>query len=298
VDVIRLHALTKRYDGTRGVTGLDLAVARGEIFGYLGPNGAGKTTTIRLLLDFLRPTSGRAEIFGLDPRRDAVAIRRRLGFVPGDVRLYERLTARELTDFAARVRGVDTHTERDALARRFELDLDRPIRELSRGNKQKVALVQAFAHRPELLVLDEPTSGLDPLMQQEFLALLRETADAGRTVFLSSHDLAEVQQIAERVAVLREGELVLVDTVERLRSRALTRVEATFASAPPPSAFAGIRGVHELERHGNAVLFALDGSADALVKALARFEVLTLDSREADLEDVFLTLYGREHRAA
>ncbi len=214
------------------------------MFGYLGPNGAGKTTTIRLMLDLIRPTRGRIELFGLDARGDSVEIRRRVGYLPGDVRLYEHLTGRRVIEyFAALRRHRPISREAMRLAERFELDLDRPIGALSRGNRQKVGLVQAFMHRPELLILDEPTAGLDPLKQQEFYDLLRETTASGHTVFLSSHALSEVQRVAGRVAVIRAGRLELVESVETLRARAPARVEVSFASPPPVDAFAGIPGV-------------------------------------------------------
>ena len=291
MDAILADRLTKRYGADRGVIDLSFSVARGEVFGYLGPNGAGKTTTIRLLLDLARPTSGTVSVLGLDPRRDGVALRRRLGVVPGDLRLYERLTGREIVRYFASLRDGTMQLEVDALAERLDADLDRPVRSLSKGNRQKIGLIQALAHRPELLVLDEPTSGLDPLVQEEVLDLLREAATEGRTVFLSSHALAEVQRVADRVGIIRDGRLVLVEGVESLRARALGRVVVSFTSMPPAGAFDAVPGVTETGRHGNVVTLALEGPADALVKALARFEVVGLDSHEADLEDVFLALY-------
>ncbi len=292
-DAVRAELLTKHYDGVRGVEELTFTVRAGEVFGFLGPNGAGKTTTIRLLLDLIRPTSGRLEVFGLDARRDSVSIRSRVGYLPGELRLYEQLTGRELLAYLARLRGLDGLGDGVELAARLELDLERPIRALSKGNRQKVGLVQALQHRPDLLVLDEPTSGLDPLVQQTFYEIVRETIADGRTVFLSSHVLSEVQHVADRVAVVREGRLELVETVEGLRARAFTRVEATFAAALPAASFDRVPGIRELERRGAVVIFALEGSIDPLVKALARFEVVALDVHEADLEDVFLELYRR-----
>jgi len=277
-----------------GVVGLDFEVAAGEVFGFLGPNGAGKTTTIRLMLDLIRPTSGRIEMFGLDTRDASVAIRRRIGYVPGDLRLYDRLSGRELLRYLAQLRRLGDLTHAEELAARLDLELDRPIHALSKGNRQKVGLVQAFMHRPDLLVLDEPTAGLDPLVQQVFYDLVRETAADGRALFLSSHVLSEVQHVANRVALIREGRLVLVEEVETLRERAATRVEATFAAAPPPGAFAAVEGVTELERCGATIVFSLRGPADGLVKALARYRVLGLDSHEPDLEDIFLGLYRGE----
>lgn len=274
--------------------GLTFRIEPGEVFGFLGPNGAGKSTTIRMILDLIRPTGGRLRVLGLDPRGDGVRVRARTGYMPGDLRLYPRMTARELIAWFARLRGMAGTGDAAALAERLDLDLDRPSRALSRGNRQKVGLIQAFMHRPDLLVLDEPTSGLDPLVQQTFAALARETADRGGTVFLSSHVLSEVQHIADRVGVVREGRLELVETVEALRERAPQRVEVTFAAPPPGDLTDGVPGVREIARHGAVVLMALEGPADALVKRLARFEVLGIDSHEADLEDVFLGLYREE----
>jgi ABC-2 type transport system ATP-binding protein len=289
--VIQAEGLVKYYGASRGVSGLDFEVAAGEVFGFLGPNGAGKTTTIRLMLDLIRPNAGKLELFGLDAQKESVAIRRRIGYLPGDLHLYERLTPRELLRYFAALRGLDGLGEGEKLAERFELELDRPIRALSKGNRQKVGLVQAFLHRPDLLLLDEPTAGLDPLVQLTFNELLREVGAEGRTVFLSSHILSEVQRLADRVAIVREGTLELVDTIEALRAQAFVRVEATFSTPPPKDAFAGLMGVRELERRGPVVLFALEGPIDPLIKALARYEVLALDSHEADLEDFFLALY-------
>lgn len=295
MDVVRVDRLTKYYGTSRGIIDASFEVPAGEVFGFLGPNGAGKSTTIRLMLDLIRPSSGRVEVFGLDPRRNGLEIRRRVGYVPGDLRLYERLTARDLLRYFAHLRGMRDLGDALQLVERLQLELDRPIRALSKGNRQKVGLVQALMHRPELLVLDEPTAGLDPLVQQAFNELLREATGDGRTVFLSSHMLGEVQRVADRVALVREGRIVLVDEVETLRRRAFTRVEVTFADAPPPHAFSGVPGVRELDRYGDAsVLFVLEGPADPLVKALAQHRVLALDVHEADLEDIFLTLYRSE----
>lgn len=296
-DVVSPQRLTKSYGPARGVVDLDLTVGSGEVFGFLGPNGAGKTTTIRTMLDLIRPTSGRVLIFGLDARTDGVAVRRRVGYLPGDLRLYEHLTPRELLTYFGALRKLPTLTQAECLAARFELELDRPLAALSRGNRQKVGLVQAFMHRPQLLVLDEPTSGLDPLVQQTFYELAREAVAEGRTVFLSSHVISEVQHVAERVGLVREGRLVLVDSVENLRARAFTRIEVTFAP-PPPTAFEEVPGIRVLERRGNVVLFALQGEIDPLLKALARYRVVALDSHEADLEDVFLSLYRSDSRDA
>jgi beta-exotoxin I transport system ATP-binding protein len=287
-EVIRAEQLTKNYGPNRGIVDVDFAVEAGEVFGYLGPNGAGKSTTIRLLVDLIRPTRGRLTIFGLDSRRDGVEIRKRVGYLPGDLRLYERMTGRDLLDYFGHLRGIRGRGTR--IAERLDLDLDRRIKELSRGNRQKVGIVQAFMHEPDLLVLDEPTSGLDPLVQETFSELVTEATDRGSTVFLSSHVLSEVQHMADRVGLIREGRLDLVDSVENLRA-AFTHVEATFAEPPPLSAFDGVPGVRRIEQDGDVVRFAFEGEIDPLLKALAQFRVQALDVREADLEDVFLARY-------
>jgi ABC-2 type transport system ATP-binding protein len=267
-------------------------VERGEVFGYLGPNGAGKSTTIRLLLDIIRPTAGTARLLGLDARRQGVEARRRVGYLPGDLRLADRLTGAELLDSLARLRGGVDRSLRDALCERLGAALDRPIRQLSKGNRQKIGLVQAFMHRPDLVVLDEPTSGLDPLLQVEVRALMRETAADGRTVFLSSHSLDEVQHAADRVAVIRQGRLIDVDRVERLRERALRHVTITFAGAGVPPDLAVPEGARVLATEGPVLrLRAPEAAMDALVKAVARHPVADLVSEAADLEDIFLDLY-------
>jgi ABC-2 type transport system ATP-binding protein len=288
--VVRAQGLTKFYGGDRGVVDIDFEVFAGEVFGFLGPNGAGKTTAIRLMMDLIRPTRGRVELFGLEPRR-SVDLRRQIGYLPGDLRLYEGLSPRELLTFFARLRGLTGLGAGPTIAERLGVELDRPIRSLSKGNRQKVGLVQAFMHEPGLLVLDEPTAGLDPLLQQTFYELVGEAKARGATVFLSSHVLPEVQHVADRVALIRDGHLALVAGVDDLRAHAQNGLEVTFASPPAPGTFDGIPGVHELGRSGNKVRFSLEGEVDPLVKALAGYRVIALDSHEADLEDIFLSLY-------
>jgi ABC-2 type transport system ATP-binding protein len=290
---IETIALGKTYDsGVRALDGLDLRVEHGEVFGYLGPNGAGKSTTIRLLLDLIRPTDGRATILGLDSRSQSLQTRRRIGYLPGDLRLFDRLTGREQLDSLARLRGGEDRPTRDALVERFGVVLDRPIRELSKGNRQKLGVVQAFMHRPELLVLDEPTGGLDPLLQGEFRALVRETAAEGRTVFLSSHSLDEVQHIADRVGIIRTGKLIDVDSVEALRERALRRVTIRFAEPVDAWTFAGLDGVRVQGLDGRVVrLSAPEPAMNAVVKAAAGHELVDFISEPADLEEIFLELY-------
>jgi len=284
--------LSKTYrGGVDALIDLDLDVLPGEVFGFLGPNGAGKSTTIRLLLDLIRPTAGSIALFGLDSRRDAVETRRRLGYLPGDLRLSDRLTAREQLDSLVRLRGSAAPL-RESLCERLGVMLDRPIRELSRGNRQKIGIVQAFMHRPELAVLDEPTSGLDPLLQAEVRSLLRETAADGRTVFLSSHSLDEVQHTADRVGIIRAGRLIDVDRVETLRERALRHVSVTFAEPVDPDEFAALTGVRLEHVEGSSLrLSAAESAMDAVVKAAARHQVVDLVSAPADLEEIFLELY-------
>jgi ABC-2 type transport system ATP-binding protein len=292
--------LSKTYGGgLRALVDLDLRVEQGEVFGYLGPNGAGKSTTIRLLLGLIRPTAGRASIHGQDTRSAGVASRGLAGYLPGDLRLADRLTGREQLASLSRLRGRVDERLRDELCERLDVVLDRPIRQLSKGNRQKLGLVQAFMHRPELVVLDEPTAGLDPLLQGEVRSLLRETAAEGRTVFLSSHSLDEVQHVADRVGILRTGRLVDVDAVESLRERSLRHVTVTFTEPVDPSVFGSIDGVRVTAMDGVVVrLSAPETAMDALLKAVVRHPVADLVSEPADLEEIFLELYREADDAA
>ena len=289
--VVACRSLTKTYGRARGVEEVTFDVRRGEVFGFLGPNGAGKTTTMRVLLDFLRPTSGEARVFGLDSRAGSDEIHARTGYLPGDVGLAERLTAREQLLYYGHLRGGVEPTRIEALARRLHLDLDRPVRALSRGNKQKVAIVQAFMHEPELLVLDEPTSGLDPLMQREFHALVKEARAAGATVFLSSHILPEVEALCDRVGIIRDGRLVEVDDVAAVKARAVRHVVARFASPPDASWAEGVPGVSDVKVDGAELSCAVRGGTGALVKALAARDLVDLATREPTLEEVFMAFY-------
>ena len=289
---ISTRGLSKDYGRGHGVFELDLDVQRGEVLGFLGPNGAGKSTTMRMLLDLIRPTSGSATLLGLDSRADSLEIRRRVGFLPGDLALHPKLTGAAVLVHLARLRGGVDSAVRDALSERFGAQLDRPIRELSTGNRQKIGLIQAFMHEPELLILDEPIAGLDPLVQQRFHALLAEVTQQGATVFLSSHTLSEVERVADRVAILREGRLVVIDSLERLREVAVRRLEIEFAGDPPAAdALRSLPGVREVTSEGAHVVVAFEGSADALVKALARHEVRSIRSHDDDLEEIFLHYY-------
>ena len=287
--------LTKDFGGGNGLFGLDLDVRHGEVLGFLGPNGAGKSTTMRLLLDQIRPTSGAAAVLGLDSRRDSLEIRRRVGFLPGDLALHPQLTGAAMLEFLAELRGGVDRRVRDALAERFDAQLDRPVHELSTGNRQKLGLIQAFMHEPELLILDEPIAGLDPLVQQSFHALLGQVVAEGRTVFLSSHTLSEVERVADRVAILRRGRLVAVDSLENLRAVAVQALEIVFAGAVPAEReLRALPGVREAHVDGPHLLIAFEGSADPVVKALAAYDVRSIRSRDDDLEEIFLRFYRDE----
>jgi ABC-2 type transport system ATP-binding protein len=288
---IRVDNLVKRYGAIEAVRGIELEVRRGEVFGFVGPNGAGKSTTIRCLLDLIRPTSGRLEVLGLDPQAEGVALRARIGYVPGELRLPDRLTTRELVASIGRLRGGLDERRRDEVVERLGIDLGRRMRDLSSGNRRKVALLLAFAVRADLLILDEPTSGLDPLMQHEFLGLLREARDAGTTVFLSSHVLSEVQRAADRVAVLRAGRVVAQGTVDELRGRARQRVEVWFDEAVPATELAAVPGLVDPAVEGSRFSATLAGSPDPLLALLARHRVASVVIEEPDLEDAFLGLY-------
>jgi beta-exotoxin I transport system ATP-binding protein len=294
--VIATAGLSKDYGSGRGLFGLDLEVKAGEVFGFLGPNGAGKSTTMRLLLDLIKPTSGSARVLGLDTASESLEIRRRTGFLPGDLALYPKLTGRAVLDYLAELRGGVDHNLRDSLVERFGADLDRPVRELSTGNRRKLGLIQAFMHDPEVLILDEPIAGLDPLVQQSFHSLLAEVSAQGRTVFLSSHTLSEVERVTHRLAILREGRLIVVDSLENLRRVAVQRLEIEFGEPVDTGEFDGLPGVTEVRADGRTVTVSFEGVADPVVKAAARHEVRAIHPREDDLEEIFLRYY-RERQA-
>ena len=289
---LRITGLVKDYGDVHAVRGIDLEVRRGEVYGFLGPNGAGKTTTIRCLLDLLRPTAGRIEVLGLDPRRDGVELRRRVAYVPGELRLPERMTGAQLVASIGRLRGGFDRRRRDELAARLGLDLGRRTRDLSSGNRRKVAVLLAFLAGAELLVLDEPTNGLDPLIQHEFLRLVREVRAAGVTVFLSSHVLSEVQRAADRVAVLRAGKVVAQGTVDELRGQARQRVDVWFEGDAPGAELAAVPGIEDPLIEGHRFAAVVSGPIQPLLALLARHPVVSALIEEPDLEDAFLDLYG------
>lgn len=291
-EIIQTEKLTKSYGTYRGIVDVDLVVNQGEIFGFLGPNGAGKTTTIRVLLDLIRPTSGSARVFGIDAAADPVAIHRRLGYLPGEWNLYDRLTGADTITYFGNLRGGVDRAYVDQLVQRLDLDPSRRFREYSRGNKQKVGLICALQHKPELLILDEPTSGLDPLVQQTFNELLFEARAEGRTVFLSSHIISEVERTCDRVAIIREGRIVRVDTVEGVRTMAAHEVELRFAEPVAADAFEAIEGVANVAVEGRTIRMLVTGPIAPVVRLAVTHELVDFVSREPSLEEVFLSEYA------
>lgn len=286
---IETVALTKAFGELVAVNQLDLTVERGEVFGFLGPNGAGKTTTIRMLLDFLRPTSGEVTVLGSNVRDPA--LRRRIGYLPGDLKLPRRYSGKDIIEYFGGLRGGVDHTYASSLAQRFALDLTRPCGELSTGNRRKIGILQAFMHRPELLILDEPTSGLDPLLQNEFVSLVREAASAGATVFLSSHVLPEVEALAGRVAIIRAGQLATVATIDQLRARARHRIVFRVDGAFEPDTFRRLPGVIEAGADGQNLTVVVEGNVDAVIKAAAKLTVARIDTPGDDLAEIFRAFY-------
>ena len=290
---IDTERLTKTYGRrSRGIERVDLTVEEGEVFGFLGPNGAGKTTTIRTLLGFLRPTGGRAWVFGMDIRRRSVDIRKWVGNLPGEFALEDKMTGEELLRFFARLRGVRDLGYAYELSERLGADLRRPMRRLSRGNKQKIGLIQAMFHRPPLLVLDEPTAGLDPLVQEEFLEIVGEVRGEGRTVFFSSHVLSEVERISDRVGIIRNGRLAAVEPTHELVNKAFRHVRLDFDAAVDPKPFAVLPGVRDLKAEEKSLYFTLHDNLDEVVKLAARNRLLNMEYERPSLEEIFLTFYG------
>ncbi len=290
---IRTSKLSKDYGLGRGLFDLDLEVLPQEVFGYLGPNGSGKTTTIRCLMGMIRPTSGSGHVFGLDCRRDVVAVKRKVGYLPGDIPQFGSLRGKEVVAYLGGMRGGADPRKVREIAERFDLDLSRRFREYSSGNKQKLGILLAFMHSPELLILDEPTSGLDPLNQQQFYALLREARERGATVFLSSHILSEVEHVCDRVGILRAGRLARVAQLEDLHHIRVHRVEIEFApgAAVPAEKITAAAGVESTKVEGNRVSCVVHGSFEPLLEAIRDVEVVDLVSTEPSLEEVFLTYY-------
>ncbi len=297
--MIDVDKLTKSYGGKRGIVDVSFQVPEGEVFGFLGPNGAGKTTTIRLLMALLRADSGSARIAGLDSWEKALEIKRLIGYVPGEPALDRNLTGGQILEYFANLRGGVDRVYLKKLIERMDLDTSRKFRQYSTGNKRKVVLIQAFMHRPRVLILDEPTSGLDPLNQQEFDGMVREARDEGRTVFLSSHVLSEVEKICTRVAIIRDGSIARIGGVHELTDIKRYEITIAFAHPVPTDAFSKLEGVAEVETldNGSAIRIAMQGSADAVIKAAAQYPVVSLTSYEPSLEDIFLRYYERDGQA-
>ena len=291
--IIEIKGLTKSYGGKRGIVDVSLDVAEGEVFGFLGPNGAGKTTTIRLLMALLHADAGSARIAGLDCWQQSVEIKRLIGYVPGEPSLDPNLTGGQILEYFGHLRGGVDKAYLKQLIKRLDLDPNRKFRQYSTGNKRKVVLIQAFMHRPRLLILDEPTSGLDPLNQQEFDGMVLDARDEGRTVFLSSHVLSEVEKTCTRVGIIREGSLVKVGDIADLKDIKRFEITISFAHPVPAGAFEKLDGVVEVEtlNNGSAVRLAMQGAADAVIKAAAQYPVVSLTSYEPSLEDIFLRFY-------
>ena len=296
-DTIALHTqgLTKHYGSVAALVDLDLDVRPGEVFGFLGPNGAGKTTTIRTVMDEIRPTSGSASILGMDCHRQSVEIRRHIGYLPSDLALYPNLTGRDTLTYFANLRGGVDWSLVDSLADRLDADLSRKVGDLSSGNRQKIGVIQAFMNRPRLLIMDEPSTGLDPLIQRELQTMMRETAAGGGSVFLSSHTLSEVQRVADRVGIIRSGELIALESVASLRSKALRRVELELGSPVDASVLTPVPGVRDVVVENHRASLSYQGRMDALLKALAeKYDVVDISTHEADLEEIFLRYYHDE----
>ena len=297
--IIEVEGLTKSYGGKRGIIDVSFQVEEGEVFGFLGPNGAGKTTTIRVLMALLRADSGTARIAGLDSWDRSLEVKRLLGYVPGEPSLDPNLTGGQLLEYFANLRGGVDQAYLKTLIERLDLDTSRKFRQYSTGNKRKVVLIQAFMHRPRVLILDEPTSGLDPLNQQEFDGMVKEAREEGHTVFLSSHVLSEVEKTCTRVGIIREGHLVRIGDVAELKDIKRYEITISFAHPIPVDAFTKLDGVTDVEtlRDGSAVRLAMQGAADAVIKAAAQYPVVSLTSYEPSLEDVFLRYYERDGEA-
>jgi ABC-2 type transport system ATP-binding protein len=274
--------------------GVDLDVPRGIVFGYLGPNGAGKTTTIRVLMGLLRPTHGRAELFGFDSQADRDKIHPRVGYLPGEFAAYPDLSGEQYLRYVASLRDSVEWSNTQLLAKRLDLDLAGHIGAMSHGNRQKLGLIQAFMHRPELLILDEPSIGLDPLMQVEFVAMVREARDAGGTIFLSSHILHEVEELADVVGILRRGHLVVVESVGALKAKARRQINLTFTTPPPVDVLRTVAGVGEIVADGTTARVVIEGSMEELLKVAAPHGIRDVVSHEADLEEIFLAYYGQK----
>ncbi len=292
---IEITQLQKSYGTLQAVKGISMLVERGEIFGFLGPNGAGKTTTIRCMLDLIRPTAGSISILGLDSQRDRLALHQQVGYLPGDVRLPGNMTGKQVIDYFASIQGLEPVLLQDLLAR-FEVETKRPLKSYSKGMRQKIGVVLAFMCDPDILILDEPTSGLDPLLQKTFNEFLLEEQARGKTIFMSSHIMSDVEKVCHKVAVIRQGEIVTIEEVAALRQKAGQRVTVEFGDQVPSEELVHIPGVSAVTFNHGTYHFTMGGSMDPLIKALSRHEVLRLHAEEAPLEEVFLKFYENQQQ--
>lgn len=293
---IELNKLTKRYGTSRGIEDVTFTVAPGEVLGFLGPNGAGKTTAMRVLMGLITKTSGDARVLGFDATKRNPLMLARMGYLPGSFSAYKNLTATEYLKFFSQMRGIDCHRQIHHLAERLDLNLDRHIHDLSKGNRQKVGLVQAFMHTPDVLILDEPTSGLDPLVQHEFEMMLDEAKDRGVAVLLSSHVLSDVEYLANRVAIISEGKLVLVDEINNLKRRALRRIEMTYPGEVSAQQFVNIPGVTEAHAIGHRVIVTVEGLETEVIKKAAELGAEMMTTHETSLDEIFFTAISEEKR--
>lgn len=290
--VLNLHKLTKSYGRSRGIDDVTLGIHKGEIFGFLGPNGAGKSTTINTILDLLRPTSGKVTLFGVDANKHAASIHKRIGFLSGDMETDPSLTGKQYLDYAAHLRGGVDKKYVQELTKRLRCQTNKKIKSLSRGNRQKIGLVAALMHDPDILILDEPTSGLDPLVQKEFNDIIREHKERGKTTFMSSHVLSEVQEICDRVGFIREGHLVSVSPLKQLMSKAPRRVRVEFKSAAPDSLLSKLDGISKMSEHENVREFTFKGDYNKLIHVLTTKDVADLQILEPSLDELFMDMYS------
>lgn len=293
---IATYNLTKTYGANRGIQDINLSIQQGEIFGFLGPNGAGKSTTLRTLIGLMKPTSGRAEILGLDPHTQTTEVLARIGNLPTEFALDDRMTGRQMLALFARLRGLRDLSYADELAERLDADLNRPMRRLSRGNKQKIGIIQALYHKPEVVILDEPTGGLDPLVQESFLSLLIEARQRGQTIFFSSHVLSDIERVADRVGIIRHGEMVAIEDPHELTGRAHRQVHVEFTMPVTEDMrrrLCAIPGVGNVAFESTIARFSVSENIDAVIKMLGEHEVCALDVERPSLEEIFMTFYGR-----
>jgi ABC-2 type transport system ATP-binding protein len=292
---IKTEGLTKYYGKVEALNDLDLEIRHGEVFGFLGPNGAGKTTTIRTMMDEIRATRGTASILGMDTHRQSVEIRRRIGYLPGDLAMYRNLTGWDTITYFSNLRGGVDRAYVGELAERLDADLDKKVGDLSSGNRQKVGLIQAFMNKPDVLIMDEPSSGLDPLVQRELQKMMREKAEGGCTVFLSSHTLSEVQRVADRVGIIRRGRLIALESVHALRQKALRQVELELDAPADPALFGSVEGVSDVRVQNHHVIMTFGGDVGLLIRAAqGRYNIIDISTQSADLEEIFLTFYEDE----